>query len=64
MQFGATPVVGCVETVFSLKTMLQTRRENNVDSRALFADSTKACDSAKHEVASLALKKWDFSQNS
>ena len=57
MKFVATPGLGCAEAVFSFKTMLQMRREHNIGSRALFEDLIKTCNSAKYEVAPIALKK-------
>ena len=57
MQFGTTPKVGCAEAVFSLKSILQARREMGVDTHAIFVDLVKACDSVKHDVISLALRR-------
>ena len=57
MQFGATPKVGCAEAVFSLKSILQARREMGLDTYAIFIDLVKAYDSVRHDVISLALRK-------
>ena len=57
MQLAATPKAGCAEAVFSLKKMLQSRRENGVDSCAIFINLMKAYDSTNHEIISLASKK-------
>ena len=57
MQFGATPKVGCAEAVFSLKTILQSRREHDLETFIIFIDLVKAYDSIKHEIISIALKK-------
>ena len=56
MQFGAIPKVGYAEAVFSIKSILQLRREYGVDTHAVFIDLIKACDSVKHEVISSTLK--------
>ena len=56
IQFGATPKMGCSEAVFSLKILLQSRREHGIDSYAASIDLTKACDIIKHEVIAIALK--------
>ena len=57
MQFGATPKVGCAEAVFSLKSILQARREMGLDTYAIFIDLVKAYDSVRHDVISFALRK-------
>jgi len=57
MQFGATPKVGCAEAVFSLKSILQARREMGEDTYAIFIDLVKAYDSVRHDVISFALRK-------
>ena len=57
MQFGATPKVGCAEAVFLLKTILQLRREHDLETFIIFIDLVKVYDSIKHEIISIALKK-------
>jgi len=57
MQFGATPKVGCSKAVFSLKIILQSRREYGLDMYAVFIDLVKAYNSIKHNVISIALRK-------
>ena len=57
MQFGATPKVGCSEVMFSLKTLLQNRREMGHDPHAVFIDLVKSYDSVRHDVIVLALRK-------
>ena len=57
MQFGATPKVSCAEAVFSLKTILQSRREHDLETFIIFIDLVKAYDSIKHEIILIALKK-------
>ena len=49
MQFGATPKGGCSEAVFSLKTLLQSRREHRIDSYAMLIDLVKAYNSIINE---------------
>ena len=57
MQFGSAPGLGCAEVVSSLKPMLRMRRENRIDSHALFPELMKSRDNAKHESMSIALNK-------
>ena len=57
MKFGVAPKAGCAEVLFSLKSMLQSIREMDIDANAIFVDLLKACDSMKYAVMSLSLKK-------
>ena len=57
MQFEATPNMGCADTVISLKSMLQSRREHGTHSFAVFVDLVKAHDIVRHDVASDSLVK-------
>lgn len=57
MQFGATPSVGCAEAVFSLKSILQSRKENGIDIYAVFIDLVKAYNSIKHDIILVSLEK-------
>ena len=56
-QFGASPGTGCQNGLFCLKTLLQTRREHNLDSYCVFIHLVKAYDSIQHEIITLALVK-------
>ena len=51
------PKVWCAEAAFSLKSMVQSRREHGIGARASFIDIIKARDRIKHEVISSALRK-------
>ena len=57
MQFGATPKVRYAEAVFLLKTILQSRREYDLETFIIFIDLVKACNSIKHKIISIALEK-------
>ena len=57
MQFEAIPKVGCAEAVFSLKSILQARREIGVDIYTIFIVLVKAYNSVKHDIILLALRK-------
>ena len=46
-----------LELLQELKTISQSRIDNNDDSCALFEDLIKACNSVKHEFVPLALTK-------
>ena len=61
--FGATSVLGCIEAAFSLKTMLQARREHVLDSCVLLVDLIKSHDSLKNKIIHAALKKMGSAQN-
>ena len=62
MQFGATPKVGCTEAVFSLKTILQSRRKHNLETFIIFIDLVKTYDSIKDEIILIVLKKMEASE--
>jgi hypothetical protein len=49
-QFGATPLVGCQDANFTLKTLLHLRRQHNLDSYVAFVDLVKAYDTANHSL--------------
>ena len=56
-QFGATPKTGCQNGLFCLKSLLQTRREHEMDTYCVFIDLVKAYDSVQHEIIMLTLQK-------
>jgi hypothetical protein len=43
-QFGGTPLVGCADGLFTLKTLLHLRRQHNLPSYVMFVDPVKAHD--------------------
>jgi hypothetical protein len=47
-QFGATPLVGCQDGNFVLKTLLHLRRQHNLQTFVAFIDLVKAYDTANH----------------
>ena len=49
-QFGATPSLGCLDAVFTLKTLLQERREKGFDTWVTFIDLVKAYNLIQHDV--------------
>ena len=57
MYFCTTTKVGFEEAVFSLIFFLQSGREHGIESHTIFIDLVKACNSIKHKVMYLTLKK-------
>ena len=49
-QFGGTPGLGCGDGLFTLKTLLNTRRNHNLASYVGFVDIVKAYDTANHNL--------------
>ena len=54
-QFGATPLVGCPEGSFSLRTLLHLRHQHNLPSFVAYVDLVKAYDTANHALETTAL---------
>ena len=57
VQFGAPSKTGCQEGSFSLKSLLQMRKEHKMNSWVMFADLIKAFDSIHHGLMFELLKK-------
>ena len=57
-QFGGTPGLGCREGIFTLKTLLHTRRNHNLSTHVAFIDLVKAYDTANHELLIKVLGKY------
>jgi len=58
VQFGASPKTGCPEGSFSLKSLLQLRKEHNMNSWVVFVDLIKAFDSIHHGLMFKLLEKF------
>ena len=50
MHFGSTPETGCPDGSFSIKTLLQMRKEIDKSTWVVFVDLIKAFDSINHEL--------------
>ena len=57
-QFSATPLVGCPEGNFTLKSLLHLRHQHDLPSYVAFVDLVKAYDTANHELLILLLSKY------
>ncbi len=49
-QFGGTPELGCQDGLFTLKTLLNMRKNHNLSSFVAFVDLVKAYDTANHKL--------------
>jgi hypothetical protein len=49
-QFGSQPERGCQDGLFVIRTMLQLRRNHNMETWGLFVDLVKAFDTANHDL--------------
>ena len=58
VQFGASPKTGCPEGSVSLKSLLQLRKEHNMNSWVVFADLIKAFNSIHHGLMFKLLEKF------
>ena len=57
-QFGGTPEIGCRDGLFTLKTLLNARRNHDLPSFVGFVDLVKAYDTANHELLLSLLGKY------
>ena len=57
-QFGGTPKVGCRDGLFTLKTLLNMRKNHNLGSYVGFVDLVKAYDTANHDLLLKILAKY------
>ena len=57
MQLRVTPKVECTKAVFSLKPILQARKEIEIDTHDIFIEVIKAQNSVKHDIILLTLLK-------
>jgi hypothetical protein len=57
-QFGGTPELGCRDGLFTLKTLLNTRRNHNLASYVGFVDLVKAYDTANQDLLLRILERY------
>ncbi len=57
-QFGGTPEVGCRDGLFTLKSLLNARRNHDLGSYVGFVDLVKAYDMVNHELFFRLLEKY------
>ncbi|KAL7525760.1 hypothetical protein ACHAXR_003162, partial [Thalassiosira sp. AJA248-18] len=57
-QFGGTPKLGCRDGLFTLKTMLNMRKNHNLPTHVAFVDLVKAYDTANHDLLLKILAKY------
>jgi hypothetical protein len=50
IQYGSTPKKGCADALFCIKLALQLRKQQGLDTWALFIDLVKAYDTADHDT--------------
>jgi hypothetical protein len=57
-QFGGTPELGCRDGLFTLKALLNTRRNHDLASYIGFVDLVKAYDTANHDLLLRILERY------
>ena len=62
-QFGGTPKLGCRDGLFTIKTLLNMRKNHNLDSYVGFVDLVKAYDTANHELLLQILERYGAPPN-
>ena len=62
-QFGGTPKVGCADGLFTIKTLLNMRRNHDLDTYVAFVDLVKAFDTADHKLLIKVLEKYGAPPN-
>ena len=63
-QFGGTPELGCRDGLFTLKTLLNMRKNHNLSSYVAFVDLVKAYDTANHKLLLKILERYGCPPNS
>ena len=58
-QFGGTPELGCWDGLFTLKALLNARRNHDLASYVGFVDLVKAYDMANHDLLLHFLERYD-----
>ena len=49
-QFGGTPKLGCADGLFTLQTLLNMRKNHNLQTHVCFVDLVKAYDTVDHKL--------------
>ena len=62
-QFGSTPGVGCQDSTFTIKTLLNLRHNHNLPTWVAFADLVKAFDTSNHQLMVMILAKYGCTPN-
>mmetsp|Transcript_22885 Transcript_22885/g.52542 ORF Transcript_22885/g.52542 Transcript_22885/m.52542 type:complete len:261 (+) Transcript_22885:134-916(+) len=62
-QFGGTPKVGCADGLFTIKTLLNMRRNHDQDTYVAFVDLVKAFDTADHQLLIKILERYGAPPN-
>eukprot|EP00978_Attheya_sp_CCMP212_P012017 scaffold29800_cov23-Attheya_sp.AAC.1 len=62
-QYGCVPGKGCADALFAIKNALQSRRQHNTETLAIFVDLVKAFDTADHQLLFKILKKYGVPDN-
>ena len=57
-QFGGTPMLGCQDGLFNLKTLLNAHKNHNLPSFVAFVDLVKTYDTANNDLLIKILKKY------
>ena len=57
-QFRSTPKKGCPDGLFSIRSILQTRKEHDLEYWVVFVDLVKAFDTIHHKLLFELLKKY------
>jgi len=57
-QFGGTPELGCRDGLFTIKTLLNMRKNHNMSSFVAFVDLVKAYDTANHDLLLRILERY------
>ena len=57
-QFGGTPELGCRDGLFTLKALLNVRRNHDLASYVCFVDLVKAYDTANHDLLLCILERY------
>ena len=62
-QFGSTPGVGCQDGTFTIKTLLNLRRNHNIPTWVAFVNLVKAFDTSNHQLMVMILARYGCPPN-